>query len=256
MGNRPTDRRLWLHTVLVLALLAVPTVAALGGHRFTDVPGNHVFHDDISWLADMGITRGCNPPTNSEFCPDDPVTRGQMAAFLKRFSDTVSGSGSGPSTRVSQSGGGNILISDDLWTTLATTTITPPSSGGAVYVDGGASLFLETASDLGAGGLIVATVNQSCSSTSAGPAAVWSTDTTVVDSAAVSGVFAASSGTQTIRLCGWALHFDVFERTEAFATISAIWFPSSQVALQDAAPQWPSVTDSMAVVESLIQERR
>jgi hypothetical protein len=31
-----------------------------------------------------GVTLGCNPPTNDEYCPDDLVTRGQMAAFLKR----------------------------------------------------------------------------------------------------------------------------------------------------------------------------
>jgi hypothetical protein len=43
-----------------------------------------VFEDDIEWLAATGITRGCNPPVNDRFCPDDPVTRGQMAAFLTR----------------------------------------------------------------------------------------------------------------------------------------------------------------------------
>jgi hypothetical protein len=44
-----------------------------------------VFVDDIVWLANEGITRGCNPPDNDEFCPDRTVTRGQMAAFLVRF---------------------------------------------------------------------------------------------------------------------------------------------------------------------------
>src|SRR5690554_4656885 len=43
-----------------------------------------VFVDDIARLAAAGVTRGCNPPANDRFCPDDPVTRGQMAAFLKR----------------------------------------------------------------------------------------------------------------------------------------------------------------------------
>src|SRR5690606_40264743 len=38
----------------------------------------------IAALAAADITRGCNPPTNDRFCPDDPVTRGQMAAFLVR----------------------------------------------------------------------------------------------------------------------------------------------------------------------------
>ncbi|MDH4309145.1 MAG: S-layer homology domain-containing protein, partial [Acidimicrobiia bacterium] len=43
-----------------------------------------VFEADIEKLAAKGITRGCNPPTNDRFCPNDPVTRGQMAAFLVR----------------------------------------------------------------------------------------------------------------------------------------------------------------------------
>lgn len=43
-----------------------------------------VFQDDINALAEAGITRGCNPPLNNRFCPDDPVERGQMAAFLRR----------------------------------------------------------------------------------------------------------------------------------------------------------------------------
>lgn len=43
-----------------------------------------VFEADIFWLANSGITKGCNPPTNDEFCPDSAVTRGQMAAFLVR----------------------------------------------------------------------------------------------------------------------------------------------------------------------------
>src|SRR5690606_19565400 len=46
-----------------------------------------VFVEDIAWLSESGITAGCNPPTNNRFCPDDEVTRGQMAAFLKRALD-------------------------------------------------------------------------------------------------------------------------------------------------------------------------
>jgi S-layer family protein len=42
------------------------------------------FIADIEWLLAEGITSGCNPPTNDRFCPNDDVTRGQMAAFLSR----------------------------------------------------------------------------------------------------------------------------------------------------------------------------
>ncbi len=50
---------------------------------FWDDDGS-VFENAIERLAASGITQGCNPPTNDRFCPDDSVTRGQMAAFLKR----------------------------------------------------------------------------------------------------------------------------------------------------------------------------
>jgi hypothetical protein len=43
-----------------------------------------IFENAIEKLAASGITLGCNPPANDRFCPDDSVTRGQMAAFLKR----------------------------------------------------------------------------------------------------------------------------------------------------------------------------
>jgi hypothetical protein len=51
--------------------------------RFIDTRG-HTFEDDAQWAADHGVTRGCDPPENILFCPNDPVTRGEMAAFLRR----------------------------------------------------------------------------------------------------------------------------------------------------------------------------
>jgi hypothetical protein len=51
---------------------------------FSDVSAGNIFVNDIEWLADKGVTKGCNPPTNSRFCPDKTVTRGQMAAFVAR----------------------------------------------------------------------------------------------------------------------------------------------------------------------------
>ena len=51
--------------------------------RFTD-DDSSIFEADITALAAAGITRGCNPPANTLFCPGRAVTRGQMAAFLVR----------------------------------------------------------------------------------------------------------------------------------------------------------------------------
>lgn len=50
---------------------------------FTD-DSSSIFESDINRLAAAGVTSGCNPPANTNFCPDGKVTRGQMAAFLKR----------------------------------------------------------------------------------------------------------------------------------------------------------------------------
>ena len=50
---------------------------------FGDVPTTHLFHRFVEALAAAGITAGCSaaPP---RYCPDAPVTRGQMAVFLSR----------------------------------------------------------------------------------------------------------------------------------------------------------------------------
>jgi hypothetical protein len=57
--------------------------------RFTDDDGS-LFEGDINKIAAAGITRGCNPPANTHFCPDQPVTRAEMATMLVRsFPDLV-----------------------------------------------------------------------------------------------------------------------------------------------------------------------
>lgn len=54
-----------------------------GGDLFVDDDGS-VFEGDIDRLATVGVTKGCNPPVNNKFCPNDFVTKSQMAAFLHR----------------------------------------------------------------------------------------------------------------------------------------------------------------------------
>ena len=48
---------------------------------FADVPTTHPFHQFIEAVAAAGISAGCG---NGNFCPNDPVTRGQLAVFLSR----------------------------------------------------------------------------------------------------------------------------------------------------------------------------
>ncbi|MCP3997702.1 MAG: hypothetical protein GY722_21975 [bacterium] len=61
--------------------------------EFNDTEGS-VFAADIAWLSRTGITRGCNPPDNTRFCPNEPVTRGQLAVFLTRAMNYTAGGGS------------------------------------------------------------------------------------------------------------------------------------------------------------------
>jgi len=52
---------------------AVPT--------FNDVPASHPFFQFVEALAASGITAGCG---GGSFCPDQSLTRGQMAVFLSK----------------------------------------------------------------------------------------------------------------------------------------------------------------------------
>jgi hypothetical protein len=69
-----------------LAAIAVLTVglasSSFATHDFPDVPASNPFHDDISWLADAGVTEGF---PDGGFHPTDPVSRQSMAAFLRRL---------------------------------------------------------------------------------------------------------------------------------------------------------------------------
>jgi len=51
---------------------------------FFDIPCDHWAINYIKAVKDFGITKGCNPPQNDKFCPEDVVTRAQMAAFIIR----------------------------------------------------------------------------------------------------------------------------------------------------------------------------
>jgi hypothetical protein len=72
---------------LVAGIMLLPALPAPASQSFDDVGFGTTFHQDIESLAWEGITRGCNPPDNTRFCPGEPVHRGQMASFLTRALD-------------------------------------------------------------------------------------------------------------------------------------------------------------------------
>jgi predicted phosphodiesterase len=70
--------------VTVAAMSSIAAAASLPpGGTFTDDNGS-IHEANIEAIAAAAITRGCNPPANTRFCPDQVVTRGEMAAFLVR----------------------------------------------------------------------------------------------------------------------------------------------------------------------------
>ncbi len=90
--NPPTNDRFCPNSYVTRGAMAAFMVRAFGytdagaGDLFTD-DDRSVFEGDIDKLGTAGVTKGCNPPANTRFCPDSYVTRGQMAAFLFRAFD-------------------------------------------------------------------------------------------------------------------------------------------------------------------------
>ncbi|MGI9529769.1 MAG: immunoglobulin-like domain-containing protein [Acidimicrobiia bacterium] len=87
--NPPANTKYCPNRFLTRGEIAAMFVRALGytdnggGNKFDDDDGS-IFEDDIDKLATAGVTRGCDPPANTQFCPNRFITRGQIAAFLAR----------------------------------------------------------------------------------------------------------------------------------------------------------------------------
>lgn len=68
--------------VFLLRTLGLKTFPPVSAPPFNDVDVNHWAAPYIQELARRGITAGCD--NNNNFCPEAPVTREQMAAFMVR----------------------------------------------------------------------------------------------------------------------------------------------------------------------------
>jgi hypothetical protein len=86
------NRRLFLEVGFPPSASATFATTAVLGYRlqvspapvtptFNDVPTSHPFYQFIEALAASGITGGCG---SGAYCPNSPVTRGQMAVFLAK----------------------------------------------------------------------------------------------------------------------------------------------------------------------------
>jgi hypothetical protein len=73
----PSRKLLLVAAAVATAAIGIPV--AWASHTFTDVPDSNPHHDDIDFIAELGVTAGCAPDL---YCPDDFVRRDQMATFL------------------------------------------------------------------------------------------------------------------------------------------------------------------------------
>lgn len=236
-----TRRRIGAVLTILLALAVVAPVAVLAaGGTFTD-DDSSVFEPDIEWMAANGITAGCNPPKNDNYCPNDNVTRGQMAAFLKRLA-----------TKNVVNAGNAVTLADQpasnyetpIWATVSTSAIAGTLvSAGTVWAD--------IIVDLPADGYLLITGMGTVRDLTDNNQTLWwiqldtptcSTVSSVVDAIAfgyasvasgglrqtvtISGGVPVAAGTHTVALCASA---SASEATEVWATTMTAMFTVSGV---------------------------
>ena len=124
--NKPIDRKtMAVWTVRVVAGQDPPAVSQT---RFADVDADGFYAPFVERMADLRITLGCGDGTR--FCPDDTVTRAQMAVFLTRAFSLVPGPDPG-----------FLDVPADAWyfdqlTALAASGITKGCDDGTVFCPG------------------------------------------------------------------------------------------------------------------------
>jgi S-layer homology domain len=79
---RSVSRRLAVLLAAAALAIGIPLGVVIAGATFSDVPSSNPFYNDITAIANAGVTTGCG---GGKFCPKDTVTREQMAAFMNRL---------------------------------------------------------------------------------------------------------------------------------------------------------------------------
>lgn len=102
---KPVLKRLLVLSAVAGLMVGMSGSAFSATYLFDDVPPTSPFADDIAWLAERGITVGCDSDGPPLFCPGEHVTRGQMAAFLRRFAEDLAASTPAPTPPPSSGGG-------------------------------------------------------------------------------------------------------------------------------------------------------
>ena len=107
LGRQPSGGVLALHWELfdIKAIFGPGSVTRVEGDdsgRFVDDDGT-THEANIEVIAADGITSGCDASDQNLYCPDDAVTRGQMATFLARAANLPAAPDDGPFTDTANS---------------------------------------------------------------------------------------------------------------------------------------------------------
>ena len=73
----------WLMAVWLVRVVDGQDPEPVNSSRFGDLDAGHWWAAHVERLAELDITAGCRSEP-AQYCPDDPVTRAQMATFLRR----------------------------------------------------------------------------------------------------------------------------------------------------------------------------
>ena len=75
------------HAAMVLLLGMAPAAWAQQCVGFNDLPANDPFCPNVEWIRNRQVTLGCG--TGAGYCPNDPVLRIAMAAFMNRLGNAL-----------------------------------------------------------------------------------------------------------------------------------------------------------------------
>ena len=124
--------RRWFAAVFVILVAFTASEARAGSctpgqSPFTDVPDGSIFCTEALWLRNALVTLGCGNGTT--YCPADPVSRAQMALFMKRLARAVT-----PDIVYADVPSAPGDIDGSGFATCVTTTYTIPATGANVRI--------------------------------------------------------------------------------------------------------------------------
>jgi hypothetical protein len=209
-------RRLTTIAAAVAVVIALP-VAVIAAHSFDDVPDSNQFHNAIGWMQENGITVGCNPPANTQYCPEDNVSRQQMAAFMFRLAQTQGSAGIGVTDPAD-----TVTVSGTTYVELLTLEATPTSEA-TVTLNGHVTLDKPTDTE---GSYQVIVARDSCTGTVVG-AGGWSgginSEATTESSTVAVTATDTATGTTTYVLCAAETVDTSPDATASLRGLTASW---------------------------------